>query len=209
MLNLAEFTEIDSLLTAFMIFLCPVTWNVVSRLEFNTRIFSRIVGDKTIAADIMAHIYIEMGIFRNFMFYYLVTHHQSFYVPESLVLPIKAFAAFLCVFGLIINLGVLYRLGIHGIYYADYFDILCPEKQTKWPYSQFEHPLYIGSTLIFIGDALINFSLIGLIYSAFAYFMYNIAGYLEAPYTNLIYSDENKIRIKEERMLEKESSKEN
>ena len=74
MISFEEFTSLDSLLTAFMIFLCPVTWNVISRLEFNTKIFSKIVGNNVIAADIWAHIYIEMGIFRNFMFYYLVMY---------------------------------------------------------------------------------------------------------------------------------------
>jgi len=201
MLSFEDFKSWDSLITAFMIFLCPVTWNIVSRLEFNTKIFSRLVGDNVIAADIWAHIYIEMGIFRNYMFYYMVTHHQTFPVPDSLVLPIKFVSSILFTFGLIINLGVVYRLGIHGIYYADYFDILCPERQTKWPYSQFEHPLYVGSTLIFFADSLFNFSAIGILYSGFAYIMYMFASYLEAPYTDLIYSEENIRKIKENNKL--------
>jgi phosphatidylethanolamine N-methyltransferase len=199
MIELQEFLQMDSLLTLFMIFLCPVTWNVVSRLEFYTNIFSRLVGDKRIAADICAHIYIEMGIFRNFMFYYMVTHHPATAVPEALQLPIKALAAVFFVFGLIVNFGVLYRLGIHGIYYADYFDILCPEKATKWPFSTFDHPLYVGSTLIFLGDALYNFSVIGVCYSFFAYFMYMFASSLEGPYTDQIYSASNIKRIQEEK----------
>jgi len=201
MLSFEDFKSWDSLITAFMIFLCPVTWNVVSRLEFNTKIFSRLVGDNVIAADIWAHIYIEMGIFRNYMFYYMVTHHQTFQVPDSLVLPIKLVSSILFTYGLIINLGVVYRLGIHGIYYADYFDILCPEKQTKWPYSQFDHPLYFGSTLIFLADSLFNFSAIGILYSGFVYIMYMFASYLEAPYTDLIYSEENIRKIKENNKL--------
>ena len=51
-----------------MVIICPVTWNLVARLEFYHKFFSKYYGnDSWIAADIFAYVLIEMGILRNYM----------------------------------------------------------------------------------------------------------------------------------------------
>ena len=94
-------------------------------------------------------------------------------------------------FGLIFVFLAYYRLGIHGIYYADYFGILFKEKVTAFPYNITDNPLYIGSTAIFLGLGIFHCSPSGLLLTVLVWFMYKLASAMENPMTDLIYSDEN------------------
>jgi len=182
----------EVLLAAITIILSPTTWTIVARIEFKTKFFSKFVGDNVIAADCFAMLLIEMGIFRSYCFYNAVTtFNDTIDIPAMFIIPLYVFATCLVVWGLILNIMVVFRIGIHGIYYGDYFGILGKEICTKFPFSVASHPLYIGSTLVYLGDALLCRSLVGLLLTFLAYFMYHVVSILEAPVTILIYSDEN------------------
>jgi methylene-fatty-acyl-phospholipid synthase len=45
-------------------------------------------------------------------------------------------------------------LGITGTFLGDYFGILMKEKVTGFPFNLTSDPMYNGSSLIFLGDAI-------------------------------------------------------
>jgi len=186
-----EFDSWEFIISALMIIICPITWNLVARWEFNTKIFSKLAGDNRLAADIFAHILIEMGIFRNYMFSRIIRAQTQFPVDPSLEIFFLIIPYLLLITGLSLCFMAYYRLGIHGIYYADYFGILMKEKVTAFPYNILDNVLYVGSMLIFLGSALRYKSPAGLLLTVLACIMYKFASILENPSTELIYSEEN------------------
>jgi methylene-fatty-acyl-phospholipid synthase len=135
------------------------------------------------------------------MFSRTVQHQSHFDIDASLELYLQIVAFLTFGSGVLFVLGSFYRLGIHGIYYADYFGILMSEKATRFPYNVLENPLYVGSTLIFLGSSIHYKSPVGFILTLLAFIMYKFASILENPITELIYSEEN---IKSVRKMSKE-----
>lgn len=183
-----------------MIIICPITWNLVARYEFYTKKLSNFVGDNRLAADIFAHILIEMGIFRNYMFMRVIRFHNKLDFNHDISIFIEIIGYLISVIGFNLTLFSYYRLGIHGIYYGDYFGVLCKEMVTAFPYNVLENPLYVGSTLLFMGFSILYRSPSGIILTILAWIMYKFASFLENPMTPLIYSPENieKVRIHNE-----------
>ena len=186
-----EIYDWEIIVTIIMIIICPTTWNFVARWEFHTKFFSKLVGDNRLAADIFAHILIEMGILRNYLYLRVVRSQPHYPLDGSYELTFLLVGYSLNVVGFLLNWFAFYRLGIHGIYYADYFGILFEEKVTAFPYNVLNNPLYVGSTLLFVGNAIIHRSPAGILLSILAWTMYKFASRLENPMTDLIYSEEN------------------
>lgn len=59
--------------------------------------------------------------------------------------------------GLIFTLASFYRLKITGTYLGDYFGILMDEKIEGFPFNVLENPMYMGGTMMFVGDAIMYF----------------------------------------------------
>ena len=200
----------EIILSIAMIIICPVTWNLVARYEFYTQKLSKFCGDNRLAADIFAHCLIEMGIFRNYLFVRVVKNQlkTEYFDDHYIILEIIGYLILVCGFHLVIF--AYYRLGIHGIYYGDYFGVLCKEMVTAFPFSILENPLYVGSTMMFLGTSILYKSPAGIFLTICARIMYKFASVLENPMTPLIYSPENieKVRIynekKEEELKEKQ-----
>jgi phosphatidylethanolamine N-methyltransferase len=184
--------DLHFFLSAFMIIICPVTWNLVARLEFHTKYFSKLTGDNRLAADIFAHILIEMGIFRNFVYTRLIQAQRPYDGLTATQEGISFYLGALCsLLGASLVVLSLYRLGIHGIYYADYFGILMKEKVTAFPYNVTNNPLYQGSTFLFLSGAFYYKSVTGFLLTFLVYVMYKFAAIMENPMTDLIYSEKN------------------
>lgn len=196
----------EILLSIAMIIICPVTWNLVARYEFYTKKLSNFCGDNRLAADIFAHCLIEMGIFRNYLFVRVIKNQikTEYFDDHFIILEIIGYLILVCGFHL--TIFAYYRLGIHGIYYGDYFGILCKEMVTAFPYNVFENPLYVGSTMSFFGLSVLFKSPAGIFLTAVAWIMYRFASVLENPMTPLIYSPENieKCRLYNERKEKQE-----
>ncbi len=175
-----------------MVILCPVTWNLVARIEFYTRYFTRkCKGNNILAADIFAHVLIEMGLFRNYMLKRAIdyTYDMTFSENVNVILDVSSYLLFS--FGFLLVAGAYYQLGIHGIYYADYFGILMKERCTKFPYNRFDNPLYHGSQLMFASYVLSHKSPTGVLLLVLLCLMYKVAEWLENPMTVRIYSQKN------------------
>lgn len=196
--------DINTLLASFMIIMCPITWNIVARYEFHTKFFTKLCkNNKVLAADVFAHILIEMGIFRNYMFNRAVSNNPTIQFSDNVELIISVFSYLLMFISFIIVAGSYWQLGIHGIYYADYFGILMDEKVTAFPYNILDNPLYVGAQMLFLSKALLNKSPTGIILFVLASIMYRVASYLEMPLTDLIYSEENRAKVQKENEIYK------
>lgn len=199
--NTSEYINIYDgklIIAAFMIIICPITWNLVARLEFHTKIFSNLAGDNKLAADVFAYVLIEMGFVRNYLYTNCLKNQPQMEFSENVELMLLLASYLIISSGVILNIGSFYRLGIPGIYYADYFGLLMTEKVTAFPYNVLDNPLYVGSTLIFFGTATLYKSATGILLTLLVWVMYKFASLLENPMTDLIYSPENIIKVRKE-----------
>lgn len=57
--------------------------------------------------------------------------------------------------GNILVLSSMYALGITGTFLGDYFGILMEERVTSFPFNITDAPMYYGSTLSFLGTAIL------------------------------------------------------
>lgn len=197
--NNVDFLNANTIISALMIIVCPITWNLVARAEFKTKFFTKLCdNNKILAADVFAHILIEMGVFRNYIYTRAVMHAtnlESITEHDDLIV---AAAWILGVVGFFIVSGAYWQLGIHGVYYGDYFGILMKERVVDFPYNILDNPMYLGSQMLFYSIAIRNKSPTGIVLSLLASFMYKVASWLEEPMTELIYSEENRRSIQED-----------
>lgn len=198
--------DVNVIITLIMIIILPLTWSGVGRLEFHTKYFTKICdNNKILAADIFAHLLIEMGVFRNYMFGRAVENSPVIELPAYIDIITLLISYILSFLGVLMVGGAYWQLGIHGVYYGDYFGILMKERVTAFPYNVFDNPMYQGSQTLFFSIALRKKSPTGMFLTFVVFCMYKVASYLEMPMTELIYSEENRAKVAiEDEILEKE-----
>jgi len=69
--------------------------------------------------------------------------------PYATLLPILLVGG-----GQVLVWSSTWQLGITGTFLGDYFGILMDNRVTSFPFNIIENPMYIGSTLSFVGVAL-------------------------------------------------------
>jgi phosphatidylethanolamine N-methyltransferase len=111
--------------------------------------------------------------------------------PSATLFKIPHLAVFgnlLAAAGGVLVVSSMWRLGITGTYLGDYFGLLKKERVTGFPFNLMDNPMYNGSTLVFLGQALSNYSVVGLLLSIEVYLIYRVALVFEEPFTARIYS---------------------
>lgn len=68
--------------------------------------------------------------------------------------PRTVAVVYLFALGAVLVAGAYYRLGILGTYLGDHFGILMKSRIESFPFNYFTHPMYEGSSLIFIAYSL-------------------------------------------------------
>lgn len=91
-------------------------------------------------------------------------------------------------FGNVLVLSSMWKLGITGTYLGDYFGILMEDRVTSFPFNIDDNPMYNGSTLCFLGTGLYYGKPAGVFASLVVYLMYQIALKFEEPFTAKIYA---------------------
>lgn len=94
--------------------------------------------------------------------------------------------------GQIFVLSSFYKLGLTGTFLGDYCGILMDAPVRTFPFNVLNNPMYVGSSLSFLGLALYYRSPIGLLLTLEIYLVYRIAVLFEQPYTEWIYQEKNK-----------------
>lgn len=173
--------------TVGLILFNPFLWNAIGRYEYKTKAISTLIGDQKTAVYTVAALIFTLSLIRDVLFEMSI---RKCAVIQSLLdsLPLQLFGYGLLVTGWTLVLTSLYRLGIVGTYLGDYFGILFDHKITSFPFSHFDHPMYEGATMAFLGTAVVQGSLVGLGLAALAGAVYTVAGWFEGPFTVMIYS---------------------
>ena len=89
-----------------------------------------------------------------------------------------------------------YALGITGTFLGDYFGILMDEPVTGFPFNITSAPMYWGSTMSFLGTALLYGRPAGVLLTAEVLFVYSVALQWEDPFTSKIYKKRDEEREK-------------
>lgn len=73
----------------------------------------------------------------------------------------------------------MYALGITGTYLGDYFGILMPTRVTSFPFNITDAPMYYGSTMSFLGTAVLYGRPAGVFLAAEVLVVYLVALHFE------------------------------
>jgi len=178
----------------------PMFWNLSARLEYRTKFLSRVFGSAKVGCYVLAAITFIIGMTRNFVVVIAVTRQLSLeaYLGETTISYMKIIGTICVMAGLTFAISSMIRLGVTGTYLGDYFGMLKNSRVTAFPYNVVDNPMYVGSTIAFLGLAVRMMSPIGFLLTAYIWVVYNVALFFEEPFTAKIYnSNDNKaVKVK-------------
>lgn len=90
--------------------------------------------------------------------------------------------------GNVLVLSSMWALGVTGTYLGDYFGIYMDKMVTSFPFNVTVSPMYYGSTMSFLGTALLYGKPAGLLLTAEVFVVYKVALMFEDPFTSAIYA---------------------
>jgi phosphatidylethanolamine/phosphatidyl-N-methylethanolamine N-methyltransferase len=90
--------------------------------------------------------------------------------------------------GNVLVLSSTWALGITGTFLGDYFGILMDDMVTGFPFNVVKSPMYYGSTMSFLGTALLYGKPAGLLLTFEVFLVYLAAKAFEDPFTSEIYA---------------------
>lgn len=88
----------------------------------------------------------------------------------------------------------MWALGITGTYLGDYFGILMDDIVTGFPFNVTASPMYYGSTMTFLGSAIMYGKPAGILLTLEVLTIYLIALRFEDPFTAEIYAKRERER---------------
>lgn len=165
----------------------PTAWNIVARNEYRNKTITKIFGGnpRNGCYFLAASIFLA-GMVRDSFFRKAIAeqpHAQILPEPLNVVVP-----AVLVGLGQLFVVTSTWQLGITGTFLGDYFGILMDHRVEGFPFNVLTDPMYVGSTMSFIGTSLWYESPAGLLISLYVYIAYVIALRFEGPFTDMIYS---------------------
>ena len=186
--------EEETIRFAFQVLLNPLLWNIVARLEYHYQLLSRVFcGHRYVACYFLAACIFSAGIWRDWLYKLALDSYEAPSLLQSdipeLIIVLKVVGAGLIAWGNVLVLTSMYQLGITGTYLGDYFGIYLDHRITTFPFNWYEHPMYLGSTLVFLGTGLWELKPVqACLMSAWVWIVYWIASvYFEGPFTTMIY----------------------
>ncbi|KAJ3306851.1 Phosphatidyl-N-methylethanolamine N-methyltransferase [Kappamyces sp. JEL0829] len=192
-----DFSKSSLWISAFSILFSPLYWNVVARNEYRNKTWRSVFGTKELACSVFSASVFTLGLVRDYV-YTLAILDQP-HGPEAFPLmacpEMVAFSYVITTIGAMFVFFSMKGLGIHGTYLGDYFGILKTERITDFPFNVVENPMYIGSTMCFLGTAVWHCSPTGIILSVWVFVTYMFFAVLfEEGFTNMIYSNAAKAK---------------
>lgn len=122
-------------------------------------------------------------------------HQPSHPLLETNVAKYLAYA--LIAGGNVLVITSTYALGITGTFLGDYFGILMDDIVTGFPFNVCDAPMYYGSTMSFLGSALLYGKPAGILLTGWVLGVYLVALQLENPFTAGIYAESERKRAVE------------
>ena len=134
-------------------------WNITSTIQYKTKIFTKLFGDKKKAVYIHTIIVFSIGLSRDYLYKYVVNTSNIISIIDNQYMTFLGYLMLLL--GNILVLSATYKLGIIGTFNGDAYGFLLPSIITSFPFNIFNAPMYLGSTLNFLGYAMIKKSITG------------------------------------------------
>jgi phosphatidylethanolamine/phosphatidyl-N-methylethanolamine N-methyltransferase len=159
------------------------------RTRFLTRLFG---GHAQTACYALAATIFSLGLIRDFLYERALRDQPSHPALEGTLPIIAGYALLAC--GNILVLSSTWRLGITGTFLGDYFGILMDDIVTGFPFNITNAPMYYGSTMSFLGSALIYGKPAGVLLSVHVLLVYLVAIQFENPFTAEIYAQRERDR---------------
>ncbi|KAK4692619.1 hypothetical protein P7C71_g4621, partial [Lecanoromycetidae sp. Uapishka_2] len=201
--GLIDFSKNSLYLSALAIAFNPLFWNVVARsgtppshslltskqpltatLEYHNKTLTRLAnGNSLRGCYALAITIFSLGLIRDSLYERML--RQQPYV-SSFHNPYLAYA--LLAIGNTLVLTSYYALGITGTFLGDYFGILMDEPVTGFPFNVTGAPMYWGSTMSFLGTALLYGRPAGVLVTGEVFLVYLAALQFEDPFTSEIYA---------------------
>ena len=178
--------------TALVIVLCPLVWNVLARL------CHRLIPKRTpmhqryfICYLLMIWIF-SFSSYRDYLVRQTILHQPKSFPMNDDSFLLTGLSVVFFLLGQIFVLSSFYKLGLTGTFLGDYCGILMDAPVRTFPFNVLNNPMYVGSSLSFLGLALYHRSPIGFVLTLEIYLVYRIALLFEEPYTAWIYQQKNK-----------------
>ena len=169
----------------------PIFWNAVARLEYYTHLWSRVFCGARCGIWILAASILQLNAIRTALFYQAMERG-----PKSEFLgaypAFKALGVALVCIGALFVCASFWKLGFYGTFLGDYFGILMEERVTGFPFSLLDHPMYMGSVMMYVGQSCLSASVNGLVLSFWIYLTYKAAIFIEEPFTAKMYAKKQK-----------------
>lgn len=157
------------------------------QLEYHNKILTKLFGGNSrLACYGLAVTIFSLGIFRDMLYERALRAQPSHPLLETGVAKIISYALLAC--GNILVLSSMWALGVTGTYLGDYFGILMDEMVTGFPFNITDAPMYYGSTMSFLGTAILYGKPAGILLTAEVLTVYLIALQFENPFTTEIYA---------------------
>ena len=133
-----------------------------------------------------------MGIFRDFLYERALRSQPSHPLLETALSNYIAYG--LIAAGNVLVLSSMWALGVTGTYLGDYFGILMDDIVTGFPFNITASPMYYGSTMSFLGTAILFGKPAGILLTVEVLAVYLIALRFEDPFTAEIYAKRERAR---------------
>ncbi|KAK1836685.1 phosphatidyl-N-methylethanolamine N-methyltransferase [Podospora conica] len=200
--NTIDFNKKSLLISASAIVFNPTFWNIVARREYRTRFLTRAFGGAQAATYALAVTIFSLGLVRDFLYERALRDQPS---HPLMVGDVPTYAAYaLLALGNTLVISSTLRLGITGTFLGDYCGILMDSMVTGFPFNVTSAPMYWGSTMNFLGTALLYGKPAGVLLTCLVYVVYLVAIQYENPFTAGIYAKREKERAQAGREGKKE-----
>ncbi|ERT01107.1 hypothetical protein HMPREF1624_02346 [Sporothrix schenckii ATCC 58251] len=185
--ELVDFDQKSLFISAAAIAFNPTFWNIVARQEYHNKVLTRLFGGKSqTACYFLAATIFSLGIVRDFL-YERALRDQPIHPLLDTNEATYAGYALLAVGNLLVTSST-WQLGITGTFLGDYFGILMDDIVTGFPFNVTDAPMYYGSTMSFLGSALVYGRPAGILITGWVLFVYLVALSYENPFTASIYA---------------------
>ncbi|KAI4107984.1 MAG: hypothetical protein L6R37_001266 [Teloschistes peruensis] len=169
-----DFSQRSLYISALSIAFNPTFWNIVARREYHHKTLTHLFNNRSqLACYALALTIFSLGLFRDALFERALRHQPTHPLLTQPLVPYVAYT--LLALGNILVLSSTWALGITGTYLGDYFGILMDEPVTRFPFNITGAPMYYGSTMSFVGTALLYGRPAGLVLAGEVLVVYLVA----------------------------------
>ncbi|VUC19996.1 unnamed protein product [Clonostachys rosea] len=193
LVNYVDFDKKSLLVSAGSILFNPLFWNIVARQEYRNKVLTKLFGGNSQnACYALAATIFSLGLLRDWLYKTAIWEQPSHPLLESVYSQAAAYTLLAC--GNILVVTSTWALGITGTFLGDYFGILMDEMVTGFPFNICGAPMYWGSSMNFLGSALLFAKPAGILLTVEVVLVYIVALRYEDPFTAGIYAKRERER---------------